>query len=78
MGVIFASQNPNDMPPGIDKVVNSKIYFRTDPQGIKDVGAKITTDEMENLKIGYGISSIFGIPKLKVLKFPLSLAGEFK
>ncbi len=76
MGVIFASQNPSDMPSGISSVVNSKIYFRTDVQGIRDIGSKITADEMEGLGIGFGVASIFGTPKLKVLKFPLSYAGD--
>ncbi|WP_400237847.1 helicase HerA-like domain-containing protein [Methanomethylophilus alvi] len=75
IGVIFASQNPSDMPPGIPAVVNTKIYFKTESQGIKDIGSKITVDEMESLQTGYAIASIYDLPQLKVLKFPLSFAG---
>lgn len=75
IGVIFASQNPSDMPPGIPSVVNTKIYFKTEPQGIKDVGSKITTEEMESMQTGFAIASIYDLPQLKVLKFPLSFAG---
>jgi len=75
MGVIFASQNPNDMPSGISSVVNTKIYFRTEAQGLKDMGTKISSDEFESLKSGFAIASIYGISQLRVMKFPLSLAG---
>jgi hypothetical protein len=30
MGVIFSSQNPEDMPKGLDSVVNTKIHFKSD------------------------------------------------
>ena len=75
IGVIFASQNPSDMPPGIPSVVNTKIYFKTESQGIKDIGSKITTEEMESMQTGFAIASIYDLPQLKVLKFPLSFAG---
>lgn len=75
IGVIFASQNPSDMPPGIPSVVNTKIYFKTESQGIKDIGSKITVEEMESMQTGFAIASIYDLPQLKVLKFPLSYAG---
>ena len=75
MGVIFASQNPSDMPDGISSVVNTKIYFRTEAQGIKEMGMKISSDELESLKSGFAVASIYGLSQLRVMKFPLSLAG---
>lgn len=75
IGVIFSSQNPSDMPPGIPSVVNTKIYFKTESQGIKDIGSKITIEEMESMQTGFAIASIYDLPQLKVLKFPLSFAG---
>ncbi len=75
IGVIFASQNPSDMPPGISSVVNTKIYFRTETQALKEIGSKITPEEMESLGNGYAVASIYNLPQLKVIKFPLAFAG---
>ena len=75
IGVVFASQNPSDMPIGVSTVVNTKIFFRTDPQGTKDLGVKITSDELDGLRKGFAVASIYNLPQLKVLKFPMSYAG---
>jgi hypothetical protein len=71
--VIFSSQNPGDLPKGISNVVNSKIYFRSD--GISGAHFKISSDEVQSLKPGYALVNIHNIPQLKIIKFPLSLAG---
>ena len=73
IGVIFSSQNPGDLPKGISNVVNSKIYFRSD--GISGAHFKISSDEVQSLKPGYALVNIHNIPQLKIIKFPLSLAG---
>ncbi len=78
MGVIFASQNPEDMPGGISSVVNSKIFFKTDASLAKHHGINISQIEMENLKKGYAAVSIHEVPQLKIIKFPLSCAGVFE
>jgi len=75
IGVIFASQNPEDMPPGINSVVNSKIYFKSDPKNIRSLGINITGIDTEALKPGYGIARIHNLSQLKFIKFPMSLAG---
>ena len=75
IGVFFASQNPGDMPSGLASVVNTKIFFKTDGQSIKDMGVKVSVDELDGLKSGYAIASIHDLPQLRVMKFPLSFAG---
>jgi len=75
IGVFFASQNPGDMPQGLSSVVNSKLFFKTDVQSVKEYGVKVTTDELEGLKSGYAVTSIHDLPQLKIVKFPLSLSG---
>ncbi len=75
IGVFFASQNPGDMPSGLSSVVNSKLFFKTDVQSVKEYGIKVTIDELEGLKSGYAVVSIHDLPQLKVVKFPLALSG---
>jgi len=73
IGVIFSSQNPNDLPRGLSSVVNSKIYFRSD--GISGSYFKISNNEIQSLNPGYALVNIHNIPQLKIIKFPLSLSG---
>lgn len=73
IGVIFASQNPNDLPKGITSVVNSKIFFRSD--GISGSYFQISNDEIQSLNPGFALANIHNIPQLKIIKFPLSLSG---
>lgn len=74
IGVIFASQNPEDIPSGISKVVNSQINF-------KGIGNKLDIKSQyfdpEGLKSGYAISRIFGLSQVKLIKFPLSCGGVY-
>ncbi len=74
IGVIFASQNPEDIPSGISKVVNSQINF-------KGIGSKLDIKSQyfdpEGLKSGYAISRIFGLSQVKLIKFPLSCGGVY-
>lgn len=74
IGVIFASQNPEDMPKGISSVVNTKIYFRSDSKNIDLKGALVET---EALKEGFAITQIYGASALRFVKFPLSPGGVF-
>lgn len=73
IGVIFASQNPNDLPKGITSVINSKIFFRSD--GISGFSFGFTNDEIQCLDPGFAVVNIHSIPQLRVVKFPLSLCG---
>jgi hypothetical protein len=75
IGVIFASQNPEDMPKGIGNVVNSKIYFKSDAKNIKSLGISITGFDPEAFHAGFGVARIHGLNQLKFLKFPMSLSG---
>lgn len=78
IGVIFASQNPSDIPKGLSSVINTKIFFKTDASSVRDVGSKISSDELEGLKKGYAVAQIHGIPQLRYIKFPLSPCGVMK
>jgi len=77
IGVIFASQNPEDMPKGITSVVNSKIFFKSDTSSMKGFGINVTGLDSEALKAGYGVAQVYGLTPLKFVKFPLSLAGVY-
>lgn len=77
IGVIFSSQNPNDIPRGLESVINTKIFFKSDHISSK-VARKITQDEVESLKQGYAVATIHELSQLKILKFPISFAGVFE
>jgi Cdc6-like AAA superfamily ATPase len=78
IGVIFSSQNPSDIQRGLSNVINTKIFFKSDVSSAKDYGLAISTEEMQNLGKGYAITNIHGLPQVKVVKFPLSMAGVFE
>jgi uncharacterized protein len=78
IGVIFSSQNPSDIPRGLSSVINTKIFFKSDANSIKNLGISIPQHELENLKKGYAIAEIYDLPQLKIMKFPLSYAGVFE
>ncbi|MFW6026294.1 MAG: helicase HerA-like domain-containing protein, partial [Candidatus Woesearchaeota archaeon] len=73
IGVIFASQNQEDLPKGISSVVNTSIYFKSD--GISKKYFGISSDEIQTLKKGYAVANIHDLSQLKILKFPLSFSG---
>ncbi len=73
IGVIFCSQNVNDIPDGLSSVVNSKFMFKTDEFNKKING--IDAEDIMSMRTGYCLSNIHGLPQLKVLKFPLSKSG---
>lgn len=75
IGVIFASQNPEDMPKGIANVVNSKIYFKSDSAKTKSLGITISGFDPEAFGAGFGVAQIHEMSQLKFVKFPLSLSG---
>jgi len=76
IGVIFSSQNQEDMPKGLTSVVNTKIFFKSD--GISKSVFNISSDEIQTLEKGFAVANIHDMPQLKVLKFPLSYAGVIK
>jgi len=77
IGVIFASQNPSDIPRGLSSVINTKIFFKSDAPQVKTLGVNVTPQEMESLGKGYAIGSIHDLSQLKYFRFPLSLSGVF-
>ena len=74
IGIIFASQEPSDIPSGLENVTNSKFYFKSPshPTGAKDLATK---SEVANLKPGYCVARVHNVPGLTTMKFPLSPAG---
>ena len=73
IGVVFASQNPNDLPKGLSSVINTKIFFRSD--GVSSQQFGISNEEVQSLEPGYALVNIHNLPQLKIIKFPLSLSG---
>ena len=73
IGVIFSSQNINDIPGGLTSVINTKFMFKTDEFNKKING--ISADDIQAMKAGYCITNIHGLPQLKIAKFPLSKSG---
>ena len=75
IGVIFSSQTPQDIHGGLSNVINTKIFFKSETSSAKLHGISITEHEMEALKRGFAVGSIYGLPQLKIMKFPLSFSG---
>jgi hypothetical protein len=78
IGVIFSSQNPSDIPRGLSSVINTKIFFKSDRSAAKDYDISVSAEEMQNLGKGYAIANLHGLPQVRVLKFPLAMAGVFE
>jgi len=78
IGVIFSSQNPLDIPRGLSNVINTKIFFKADGSSVRSLGIRISDDEIESLKKGFAVCNIHELPLLKVVKFPMALAGVFE
>ncbi len=75
IGVVFSSQNPGDIPRGLDSVINTKITLRSNPSAIRMNDIPISRDELESLDRGYAVVSVHDAPRLKIVKFPLAPAG---
>lgn len=78
IGVIFSSQNPTDIPKGLASVINTTIFFKSDKTLSKNFGLSISSEEIQNLEKGFAVVNIHGLSQVKVIKFPLSLAGVFE
>lgn len=78
IGVIFSSQNPKDIPKGLNSVINTKIFFRSDSSEARTFGIDISSNEAESLMKGFAISSIHDLSQLKIIKFPMSFSGVFE
>jgi uncharacterized protein len=75
IGVIFSSQNPGDIPRGLESVINTKVMLRSDPSGVRMQGLPVTNDELESLDRGFAVVNVHDTPRLKIVKFPLAPAG---
>jgi Cdc6-like AAA superfamily ATPase len=71
IGVLFSTQNVNDLPNGISQVINSKFEFKSDDFRSFN-GLKI---DLSKLKSGYSFSKIHGLPNVNFVKFPMSRNG---
>jgi DNA helicase HerA-like ATPase len=75
IGVIFASQNPEDLPNGLTQIVNTRIFFRS----LGNVGRKFDIKdfavELSSLENGFAAISSVALPQVKFVKFPISLMG---
>jgi len=75
IGVIFSSQTQGDIPRGLANVINTRVFFKTDSTSARQLGTDVSSEEMEGLRTGFAIVSVHGMPAIKIIKFPLSLAG---
>lgn len=73
IGVVFASQNQNDIPKGLSSVINTKMFFKTD--GITGNLFGVSSDEIQTLRPGFAVANVHNMTQLRILKFPLSLSG---
>jgi Cdc6-like AAA superfamily ATPase len=76
IGVIFSSQNQDDLPKGLSSVINTKIFFRSD--NISSRLFNVPNNEIQTLRKGYAVCNIHDVPQLKIIKFPLSFSGVFE
>lgn len=77
IGIIFSSQNPQDIPRGLTSVINTKIFFKSDPSQAKMHGISLNASEVEGLDSGFAVCSVYNLSQLKVIKFPLAYSGVF-
>ena len=75
IGVIFSSQSPSDIPRGLGSVINTQIFFKSDAATVKNVGIKVSDEEVAGLRKGFAVANIHELPQVRVAKFPLSYAG---
>lgn len=73
IGVIFSSQNINDIPSGLTSVINTKLMFKSD-EFTKRINGILPEDIM-SMNAGFCVSNIHGMPQLRSIKFPLSPNG---
>lgn len=75
IGVIFASQNPEDLPSGLTSIVNTRVFFRS----LGNVGRKFDIKEfsieLSSLENGFAAMSSVALPQVRFVKFPISCMG---
>ncbi|MGA2681709.1 MAG: ATP-binding protein [Candidatus Bathyarchaeia archaeon] len=75
IGVIFASQNPEDLPNGLKSIVNTRIFFRSLGNVGSKFGLKDFSIELSSLENGFAAISSVALPQARFVKFPISLMG---
>jgi len=75
IGVIFASQNPDDLPRGLTSIVNTRIFFRSLGRVSSKYDVKASSVELTSLDAGYAIVSNVSVPQIRFVKFPMSRMG---
>jgi Cdc6-like AAA superfamily ATPase len=75
IGVIFASQNPEDLPRGLTSIVNTRIFFRSLGTLGKKFGIQEASAELASLKNGYALILSVAAPQIGLVKFPISIMG---
>lgn len=75
IGVIFASQNPEDLPSGLTSIVNTRIFFRSLGNVGRKFGIKDMSVELSSLENGFALISSVAVPQIKLIKFPMPLMG---
>ncbi len=78
IGVIFSSQNPSDIPRGLSNVINTQLFFKSDASTVRSFGLRISEEEMETLRKGFAVGRIHELSLLRIVKFPMALAGVFE
>lgn len=73
--IIFASQNPKDIPSELASVVASKIFFQSEKREASSFGLNVENVDIETLQKGYAVVKIKDQPHLRLIKFPKSLGG---
>ena len=75
IGVVFASQNPQDLPDGLTSIVNTRIFFRS----LENIGRKFDMGsmsvELSSLDNGYALTSSSAMPQVRFVKFPMPVMG---
>jgi len=75
IGVVFASQNPEDLPRGLTSIVNTRIFFRSLGNVGRKFGIKGFSVELSSLENGFAIMSSVAYPQIRLIKFPIPLMG---
>jgi len=75
IGVIFASQNPEDLPNGLTSIVNTRIFFRSLGNVGRKFDLKDLSIELSALENGFAAIMSVALPQVKFVKFPISLMG---
>ncbi len=75
IGVIFASQNPQDLPDGLTSIVNTRIFFRSLENIGKKFDLKDLSLELSALDNGYAAIASVALPQVRFVKFPMPLMG---